>query len=449
MLLENEDNYDKSKAYKHLIGIVLIGIFVSEYNLLGFLYPYFLSYFRLHGNDISMSSMTILPIIWVLTIPLSLVLSLKLRSRIGYKRTIGLYNIVFIIVILLCTQIKNFYLFCFVFGINGGNVQGMFLVFSTMSSWRLFPNDKKAIVNGIIYSCFAFSPFLTSNIVYYSINPNNKQQTVIVEDKVRNTIHKYFDDEVSNNVPNFLMAFSCFSLLFGVIGYSLLANDENYNEKHNDFQVQEKILQLDSSIVNLKNISVKSVIDKILLIYKENKHFFEFSLIVFFSANFFGLMNFSFKTVGLSKLNDDRFVTLIGSIGAIVNCSFRLVLGIIYNHIGFKKLYCFMIVSQIVVCFLFLPLSSSKFFFSILIFLYEICYSSSSIYILVLNNTYKDKSELMMSYIFAYLSVGLCFSMVMFWCLSISQLFFITGLLSVFIFVLMIRICDTFDTSRQ
>ena len=46
-----------------------------------------------------------------------------------------------------------------------------------------------------------------------------------------------------------------------------------------------------------------------------------------------------FKDYGLIKINDDEFLTLIGSIGFIFNSSFRIIWGSLMDFFGFKKVY--------------------------------------------------------------------------------------------------------------
>lgn len=56
----------------------------------------------------------------------------------------------------------------------------------------------------------------------------------------------------------------------------------------------------------------------------------------------------SYKSFGKSKINDDEFLAVVGSVSAFFNGSLRLVWGLVMDKIGFKKTYFILLVVQTV-----------------------------------------------------------------------------------------------------
>ena len=59
---------------------------------------------------------------------------------------------------------------------------------------------------------------------------------------------------------------------------------------------------------------------------------------------------FTFKEYGNIYLNDDHFLSLLGSLGSVTNGVFRMLLGIFMDYIPFRKIMLFNLVFSIVSC---------------------------------------------------------------------------------------------------
>lgn len=228
------------KASRTLFGSFLILIFISELNLLSILYPYLVSYFHKYNSNITLSSMSIIPIIWSIAMALLNPLVTVFCKKIGLKRTF------YIIITIYCTihwclsYVTNFYTFAIIFALNGGITQACFMVIPFINCWGYFIEESRQTVVGIIYSCFAFSPIISTYITFFLINPDNKSQTI--REVLENGKEVwFFDDEVTSNVPYFFKAFSIISLFFGYLGNYIQYDSFSENEKVKDTEIKEEI----------------------------------------------------------------------------------------------------------------------------------------------------------------------------------------------------------------
>ena len=58
------------------------------------------------------------------------------------------------------------------------------------------------------------------------------------------------------------------------------------------------------------------------------------------------LISVQFKDYGLKTINDDQFLTLIGSLGFVFNSCFRIIWGLLMDKFGFRKVYWILLTCQ-------------------------------------------------------------------------------------------------------
>ena len=104
-------NTNHSRGITNIIGIFLITIFTGEYNLLGFLYPYYLAYFRRFNNELLMSDLTWIPIVWIIFTAVGSPLCVKISNKFGYRQTFLLYVVFNSVIHFSCQYISSFKLF--------------------------------------------------------------------------------------------------------------------------------------------------------------------------------------------------------------------------------------------------------------------------------------------------------------------------------------------------
>lgn len=81
----------------------------------------------------------------------------------------------------------------------------------------------------------------------------------------------------------------------------------------------------------------------------------------------------SFKSIGIKLSYDDTFLTIVGSVGSIMNGISRPLWGIFFDKTSFKIVYIIILFTQIVLCFTFPSVSNYKAAFLIWIVILMIC----------------------------------------------------------------------------
>jgi hypothetical protein len=66
----------------------------------------------------------------------------------------------------------------------------------------------------------------------------------------------------------------------------------------------------------------------------------------FFSATMGYFVVASFKTYGLEYFNDDKFITIVGSIGNGLGGICRILWGMLSDKFGFVKTFAFLVINQ-------------------------------------------------------------------------------------------------------
>lgn len=69
---------------------------------------------------------------------------------------------------------------------------------------------------------------------------------------------------------------------------------------------------------------------------------------VFFSISNGYFIATNFKNYGITKIPDDRFLTLVGSLSSLCNGGGRLLCGLLYDKFKFKKVYMLLLLIQMV-----------------------------------------------------------------------------------------------------
>ena len=77
-----------------------------------------------------------------------------------------------------------------------------------------------------------------------------------------------------------------------------------------------------------------------------SKNSFLNKLLIFSAFGLFIANNY--KVYGLTKISEDHFITVVGSIGAVSNGGTRAVWALFFDKYGFKKVFFFLIVIQVI-----------------------------------------------------------------------------------------------------
>ena len=402
-----------------IIGNLLVNISVGEVNLLGFLYPYFVSYFRITDPTVTLKSMKIIPMCWLLVQIVSCPLGIFTYMKFGFKLTYLIFLTTFCLVQFLSSYIQNHLIFCIVYGVSGGLSQGALMILPLYCGWRYFREKYKPRIAGILVSAYAIAPLFMSQIALYLINPNNERE---VQDEV--TKQFYFEESVAQNVPYFLRFFGIFCFVLGLAGVFLI------------WEPVEGIVDLENAVMKATALGMGSnraeEIKANMLAKREGKKmegitkqsfgdaikcFYKKEFMILFSICLVGfiyphMMNFCFKDIGMRTLNDDHFVTFAGSIGALVNGASRLVVGFLMEKYPYYKIMIGIILLEVLASQTFLIFANFRYSYILGTAMFEMTYGGQlGITPLICDKLFKDKGAITYSYILSAFTFSLIVSL--------------------------------------
>lgn len=188
--------------------------------------------------------------------------------------------------------------------------------------WSHFPKHKGR-VSGIIVSGFGFGSSIFNVISTHWINPENKSPDVECHGD------KFFASDVADRFPMVLRWLSLIYLIVSLIGILLLIRPK-------------KAIEADDYITHQKEEECPSIAAGI-----KTKHFWLLFLSAFCSFIPGLYIAYSYKTFGKHEINDDHFLTYVGSVSSIFNGSFRYLWGMLMDKTSFKTSYCILLLCQI------------------------------------------------------------------------------------------------------
>lgn len=437
---------NRTRGILAVIGNVLVDIAVGEILLLGFLYPYFLSYFRIYNPGINMKSMKIIPIFWMISQIFSWPLGIFIYMRIGFKTTYCIFITSFCIVQYVSSFITNFSYFGIIYGISGGLSQGALMILPLYCGWRYFPEEYKPRISGIILSAYALSPLFTSQIALRLINPENKPQISIIvnDEEIRN-----FDESVAMNVPTFLRWFGLICFIIGMTGV-LLIWDPVVENKFIDREITDDSFEENQRIMkeemeNIAKVSFEQVTE-----FFHKRVFRILYVAILIGYMFPHLMNFSFKDIGLKYLKDDKYVTHVGSIGSIFNALSRFFIGYFFEKFKYGKTALGIMVLAIITSQVYLCFAQNKFLYLISTCCFEMTLGSQlGLYPLITDKLFGDKGAIVYSCLLSGLAFSLIISLMLYsWVEPLIGLrwhFFLIGALTALNLVFIKKIKDYED----
>lgn len=326
------------QGYRVVFGGVLIHLVLGTFYLWGGISIYVASYLRHYDPDITIDLVKGVFPFMMITINAGMSLGVKLANRFGPKIVIGIAMLVFCFSTFVCGFITSFIPFFAVYAGLIGFSSGIIYMVPVNCGWRYFPT-KKGKVSGFIIGGYGLGSFIFNFIALALVNPNNDKPTVI------EGTHKYFPyDGVAQNVPFMLKVLGACYLGVGMLGTFLVRNPENkYVEHHDEHDILTK--EGEKKKVEEMHHDCHSIGQGI----KAKPFWIMFIMVI--CGTFFGyLMANNYKVYGLTKIPDDAFVTLCGSIGSLANGSSRAIWAAFYDRFGFKRVYFVLLTLQALLC---------------------------------------------------------------------------------------------------
>jgi len=329
----------QEKAFKHegmrvVLGGVLIHFVLGTFYLWGGISIYVASYLRSYDENVDIDLVKMVFPLMFIGINAMLSLGVKTADKIGHK-IICFFGVGCIAAAAFVVSfISNYILFIIIYTVMVGLSSGLVYMVPVVCGWKYFPK-RKGLVSGTIIAGYGFGSFTFNLIALQLVNPENKEIP---------PGQKYFEEDVYSRVPFMFRILSLMYLVIGIFGCLLVKMPKSVPIEHHD---EHDILVKEGQKKTPKpheHHDCQTIREGVL-----SRHFWILFIMVI-GGSFFGLlMANNYKVYGLTRIADDSWVTLVGSIGSASNGCSRLFWAALYDRFGFKKVYFILMAIQIAI----------------------------------------------------------------------------------------------------
>jgi len=318
-----------------VLGAACIHIVLGTFYMWGTISVYVASYLRNYDDSVTVEKMKGVFPYMMIAINAFLSFGVKLANKIGFKLTSLIFMVWYAACIFLCSFIKSFILFVIVYAAVMGVAGGILYMVPVVCGWKYFP-QRKGLVSGIIVGGYGLGTFIFNFIALAIVNPNNEKASIVYDGE------KYFGPEVYNNVPKMFRILALCFLILGIIGTILIKTPSRKYIEH-----AEEAAVLTKKGVSKEVVTTHNECQSVRQGLKSRPFYLILGMVLF--GTFLGyLMANNYKVYGLENINDDSFLTLVGSIGSATNGCSRAVWALLYDKFGFKKVYFCLLILQAV-----------------------------------------------------------------------------------------------------
>ena len=368
-----------AKGIISLIGACFLYLPVGSTYILGNINVYVSSYFKGVTSD---ETNIVFPITTIVGNIIAY-LSLPLCTIIGSRALLIIATVLTWGFIFASTFFTNFWIFFVFFGVGYGGTTGFLYLTLMYNGYKYFPS-RRGLIGGILMGVYGLSSLISNFILLALMNPNNTKALQNSENEY------YFPDEIASRLPNAIRTLSYYFLGVMVLGNLLqfefkpeiiethcpevnaVVDDSNCKtqllvkksmqdpinqDKLNDNESKSDVKKSKDNIKALetKKNEWSSSID----LLDESKcrsfpqAFCTLAAYAIMTMNYFSIQNgyftaTNFKDYGLSKISDDSFLTLVGSLSCVFNGGGRFFWGALSDKWDFKRVYLIILSIQIV-----------------------------------------------------------------------------------------------------
>lgn len=279
---------------------------------------------------------------------------------------------------LFCSSfITNPYLFCWIFGLSYGMLTGMIFVPTVWIIWNNLP-DNKARTSGILLAFYTFGPVPFSILFTMIANPYDDPPETTKNEGVEK--EKIFGEFVSYRVPMTIRWMILAYTILCVIGLLCLPQkwiSESQNQKI------ERTMTLNDIIRNGK-----------------------FWNLLFLMASSMSNMSYvqnTYKIIGMLHINDDHFISFIGSTSFFISSFGRVLYGVILDKYSWKRVMVITYIIEILFGLTFSATFNSRFWYGVYIIVFA--FLNTSMYNSVMIRTTKDFEK--DKWVFNFVSAGM------------------------------------------
>jgi MFS family permease len=359
---------ERTKGIFSIISAIIINIVCGSLNSWSGINGYYISYLK-YSDSPSVEikdGYFFIPLIMFTSLCCSPLVSI-INEKIGIKY-ISLMSmfLIFITNIALYYSTNIFYVYgCM---ISFGIISGMNYMPVIKNCLFFFPH-KKGFINGLVLFGYGTSSIIYVSIADYLINPTYKQI---------NPSTGFYDKEIADNIPKYLIFFNIFNGIMAIISFLILfeykksdnnkkdklIEDNNFKEKlNNKIEREENTNEKEQNQeLSVKEAFIQSI--KGIQIYQLWTMNTIIQIVSFTISN-------TYRSFGEQSLMEEHFLTIITKIYSILNGISRLMWGYLFDKFTFKCLFSICIIVQIII--------GSLLYFSThypILFLLLICFES-------------------------------------------------------------------------
>ena len=218
-------------------------------------------------------------------------------------------------VIFLSSYLQDPMLFCWVYGVSLGILSATVFLPSTIILWEKLP-EHKGTNTGILLTGYYLGPGILGLIFTYLTNPNNYSAEEVHDDGKEQ--ERYFDTEITDSVPGSLRWTAIIYIVSAVIGLICL------NIKSNSERSSETMQKVGRTITFVQMI-------------RNGKVWYFFAL-MFLGLSCSSYIIVTYKIIGVIHINDDHFLSYVGTTMFFCGAGGRFVFGIFLDIFSHKKL---------------------------------------------------------------------------------------------------------------
>ena len=367
MQLDLKSNF--TRGVITIIGGIFIHLVLGSFYLWGSIDIYVSSYFRVvYDHNLNGNITQIVSPVMLLALSCGLPFGSRILKKLGKRWTCMILGLSLSAAIFISSFLENFWGFVIMYGIGFGIFGGLIYMIPVFSAVQFFPN-KKGVVSGIIIGAFGFGSLVTNFIALAIVNPDNTPAS-----KFPDSGDKYFPWSIAQQLPSCLRYLSLYYACLMFTGSLLIldpveTSDKTKEEKrfissnnrnsNSDSEGAEPLLPSEERPgkknplgrpEGQKTEEAQSGEEKEITIkdgFKSFTFYVEF-LMIFFTSGYGLFLANNFKNYGILHINNDQFLTLVGSLGSAANAGSRVVWGLLLDRFPFRNIYFALVVIQLV-----------------------------------------------------------------------------------------------------
>ena len=253
--------------------------------------------------------------------------------------------------------------FILLYGSMGGIGGGINYIIPLVCAWEYFPH-RKGLCTGILVGAYGLGSFIYTRVSTRIMNPNDEKATIPIT-----TDLSFFTSDVADNVPKMLRILVAVWLVQITLGVIFISRPMDFlDEKEEEDEKKLVAICQKDNINSSKQTLISSepstpkidpVTGEILWKYELKSvkacfysiRFYQYFWMMYLANVFMSLFSYLFKPIGLANNIDDNLLSWAGSLAGITQFITRLIVGSLYDYLGFRKIFFALMVMNIFLSF--------------------------------------------------------------------------------------------------